>query len=225
MGPSASGGSQRTLGFIGGTGPEGRGLALRFAMAGERVLIGSRNASRAEEAAAGLLKTLPGVAVGGAVNEDVARDADIAVVTVPYEAHRTTLESLAEHLASKIVVDVVAPLSFNKGVASAVSVDEGSAAMQAQATLGRSRVVGAFQSISAQELLVPDRPVDSDVVVCTDDAEAKKIIMGLAEQIDGVRAVDGGGLQNARYVESFTALLLNINRIYHAHSTIRIGGI
>ncbi len=225
MGPSASGGSQRTLGFIGGTGPEGRGLALRFARAGERVLIGSRNASRAEEAAAGLLKTLPGIAVGGAVNEDVARDADIALVTVPYEGHRSTLESLADHLAGKIVVDVVAPLSFNKGVASAVSVDEGSAAMQAQATLGRSRVVGAFQSISAQDLLVPDRPVDSDVVVCTDDAEAKKVIMGLAEEIDGVRAVDGGGLQNARYVESFTALLLNITRIYRTHSTIKIGGV
>ncbi len=132
---------------------------------------------------------------------------------------------MAEHLAGKIVVDVVAPLSFKKGVASALSVDEGSAAMQAQATIGRSKVVGAFQSISAQELLVPDRPLDSDVVVCADDAEAKKIIMGLAEQIDGVRAVDGGALQNARYVESFTALLLNINRIYHAHSTIKIGGV
>ena len=225
MGPSASGGSQRTLGIIGGTGPEGRGLALRFAKAGERVLIGSRDASRAKQAAAGLLKALPGVAVGGAVNEDVARRADIAVITVPYEAHRSTLESLAEHLAGKIVVDVVAPLSFNKGVASAVLVDEGSAATQAQATLGRSRVVGAFQSISAQDLLVPDRPVDSDVVVCADDAEAKKVIMELAEQIEGVRAVDGGALQNARYVESFTALLLNINRIYHAHSTIKIGGI
>ncbi len=225
MGPSACGGSQRTLGFIGGTGPEGRGLALRFAKAGERVLIGSRDASRAEEAAAGLLKTLPGVDVGGAVNEDVARHADIALVTVPYEAHRGTLESLAEHLAGKIVVDVVAPLSFNKGVASAVSVDEGSAAMQAQATLVRSTVVGAFQCISAQELLVPDRRLDSDVVVCADDAEAKKIVMGLAERIDGVRAIDGGGLQNARYVESFTALLLNINRIYRAQSTIKIGGV
>jgi NADPH-dependent F420 reductase len=211
--------------MIGGTGPEGRGLALRFARAGERVLIGSRDAGRAAEAAEALSLTLPEADIAGAANQDVARDADIVFVTLPYEGHRSTLESVANDLRGKIVVDVVAPLSFNKGQASAISVEEGSAAMQAQAILPDSKVVGAFQSISAQDLLDPDKPIDSDAVICADDANAKEIVMRLAQQIEGVRAVDGGRLENACYVESFTALLLNINRIYKAHSTIKIGGI
>ncbi len=225
MTTGSSGGPSRTLGLIGGTGPEGRGLALRFAKSGERVLIGSRDAGRAAEAAEVLSRTLPEAEIAGAINRDVARDADIILVTLPYEGQRITLESIADDVTGKVVVDVVAPLSFSKGLASAISVEEGSAAMQAKAILPGSKVVGAFQSISAQDLLDPDKPIDSDVVVCADDSDAKDLVMRLAEKIDGVRAVDGGRLQNARYVEEFTALLLNINRIYKAHSTLKIGGI
>ena len=116
-------------------------------------------------------------------------------------------------------------MTFSDGRARAVSVPEGSAALEAQAILPGSTVIAAFQNLSAHELLVPDRSVDSDVVVCGDEREAKSMVMRLAEKIKGVRAIDGGGLQYARYVEDFTALLLNINRIYRAHSTLKIGGI
>lgn len=213
------------LGFIGGTGPEGRGLALRFAMAGEQVLIGSRDGARAGEAAESLSPSVPPGSVRGALNPAVASQSDIVFVAVPYAAHRDTLASLKEHLGGKVVVDVVAPLAFSRGRARAVPVEEGSVALQAQAILPRSKVVAAFQTISAHDLLVPDKAIDSDVVVCADDDEARKVVMKLAETIRGLRAVNGGGLENARYVEDFTALLLNINRIYRAHSAIKIVGI
>ena len=213
------------LGFIGGTGPEGRGLALRFAMAGEQVLIGSRDEMRANEAAESIVSVIGSGLVRGALNREVAREADIAIVAVPYGGHRDTLASLKAELDGKVIVDVVAPLAFNKGVASAVHVEDGSVALEAQAILSGSTVVAAFETISAQELLVPEKSIDSDVVVCADDEQAKKLVMALAEKIQGVRAVNGGGLSNARYVEDLTALLLNINRIYKAHSAIKIVGI
>lgn len=213
------------LGLIGGTGPEGRGLALRFALAGNQVLIGSRDADRAAQAAQSVSESAPQGSVRGGVNRDVAREAELAMVAVPYAGHRDTLMSLKQELDGKVVVDLVAPLTFNKRRAEAVRVDEGSAALQAQAILKGSAVVAAFQTISAQDLLVADRTIESDVVVCADDEEAKSRVMTLAEAIKGVRAVDGGGLENARYVEDFTALLLNINRIYKAHSTLKIVGI
>ena len=213
------------LGFIGGTGPEGRGLALRFALAGEQVLIGSRDAERANQAAQSVMESAPEDSIRGGLNQDVTRDADLVLVAVPYAGHKDTLTSLRQELAGKVVVDLVAPLAFNKGQAEAVRVEEGSVALQAQTILSESRVVAAFQTVSAQDLLVPDRSIDSDVVVCADDEDARGTVMRLAETIEGVRAVNGGGLVNARYVEDFTALLLNINRIYKAHSTIKIAGI
>ena len=213
------------LGFLGGTGPEGRGLALRFALNGEHVLIGSRDEERARVAAESVALSAREGLVTGALNADVADRADIVLVAVPYAGHKATLSSLRERLVGKIVVDLVAPLAFEKGMARAIPVEEGSVALQAQAILPESTVAAAFQTISAQDLLVPDRRIDSDVVVCADDIEVKKVVMTLAESIREVRAVDGGGLENARYVEDFTALLLNINRIYKAHSSLRIAGI
>ena len=136
-----------------------------------------------------------------------------------------TLIAIRGRLAGKTVVTVVAPVSFSKGVAAAVPVEEGSAALQAKALLPDSKVAAAFQTISARDLLKPGKPVDSDVVVCANDEDAKAEVSALAEKIEGVRAVDGGGLDNAGYVENFTALLMNINRRYKAHSAIRIVGI
>ena len=213
------------LGLIGGTGPEGRGLALRFALAGERVLIGSRDETRAVDAAESVSAFVPPGTVQGALNPAVAAQADIVFVAVPYAGHRDTLASLKEHLGGKIVVDLVAPLEFVKGRARAILVEEGSAAQQAQSILAESKVVAAFETVSAQDLLIPDKSLDSDIVVCADDREAKDVVMKLAERIKGARAVDGGGLENARYVEDITALLLNINRVYKAHSSIKIVGI
>ena len=213
------------IGFIGGTGPEGRGLALRFALAGEQVLIGSRDDARAREASQSILSLEPSASVSGAANQEVARRADLVFVTVPYRAQRQTLDAVKEQLGGKIVVDVVAPLAFSKGAVRAMPVVEGSAALEAQAVLPDSTIVAAFQTISAHDLLAPDVSVDSDVVVCADDARAKEMVMSLAEKIDGVRAVNGGGLQNATYVENLTALLLNINRLYKVRSAVRIVGI
>ena len=213
------------IGFLGGTGPEGRGLALRFALAGESVIIGSRSGDRADEAAKSVARHAPEGAVRGGLNLEAATQGDIVFVAVPYAGHRATLDSLRGALEGKVVVDVVAPLEFRGGRASALRVDEGSVALEAQAVLSGSIVVGAFQNISADDLLAPERTIDSDVIVCADDADARERVIGLANLIDGVRGVDGGGLQNARYVEDFTAMLLNINRIYGAHSTIKIVGI
>ena len=213
------------IGFIGGTGPEGRGLALRFAMAGGEVAVGSRDAARARAAAESVKALADGLSVIGGLNDEVAERADTVFIAVPYAGHRATLESLRERLDGKTVVDVVAPIAFERGAARAVAVEEGSAAEQARKCLPNSRVVGAFHNLSAEELLKPDALIDADVVVCADDAGAKSAVMNLAETIEGVRAVDGGALANSRYVEELTALLININRIYKAHSTIKIAGI
>ena len=213
------------IGFIGGTGPEGRGLGLRFALAGEQVLIGSRDEKRAQDAAESIAVAAPQSSVAAATNSEVARRADIVFITVPYAAQRPTLEGIKDRLAGKTVVEVVAPLAFSKGVARAIAVAEGSAALEAQAVASGSTVVAAFQTISAHDLLVPDRPIESDVVVCADDVPAREAVMSLAERIEGVRAVNGGGLQNACYVENLTVLLLNINRLYTARSAIKIVGI
>ena len=213
------------IGFIGGTGPEGKGLALRFAMAGDRVAIGSRDAQRAQDAADEVRELQVGLSVSGGLNEQVADESDIVFIAVPYSGHRPTLESLGDRLDGKLVVDVVAPLRFSRGVASAVEVEEGSAAQQAQILLPNSKVVGAFHNLSAEDLMRPNVAIVSDVIVCADDKNAKSRVMELAESINAVRAVDGGGLQNSRYVEELTALLININRIYKAHSTIKIVGI
>ena len=202
------------IGFIGGTGPEGRGLALRFCMAGEQVLIGSRDPDRARQAASDVQANTDNGKVSGTSNEEVAQRSDTIFIAVPYLAQRPTLTDLMDSLDGKIIVSVVAPLSFSKGVASALPVPDGSAALETKALLPGSTVAAAFQTISAHDLLEANKPLDSDVIV-----------MDLAGKIAGVRAVDGGGLANAGYVETLTPLLLNLNRRYKARSAIRITGI
>ena len=213
------------LGFLGGTGPEGRGIALRLGLAGEAVMIGSRDADRAEEAVREL-KSLHNLSeVYGGLNEDVARMSDVAFVTVPFAAQRSLLEPLKEALDGKVVVSTVAPLGFSGGQVHMLPVEEGSAAMQAQALLPGSRVVAALQTVSAHSLLEPATAIEGDVVTCADDEEAKALVMSLVERISALRAVDGGALSNSRYVEGITALLININRLYKARSGIRITGV
>ncbi len=213
------------LGFIGGTGPEGRGLALRFALSGEDVAIGSRDVARAASAAESVREHRPGGRVTSGANAEVADMADVVFIAVPFSSHEAMLRDLAGTLEGKTVVDVVVPMEFRRGRASRVEVDEGSAAQQAQAILPGSTVVGAFHTTSAEDLLVPGRSLGSDVVVCADDSIAKGAVMKLVEMIEGARAVDGGRLKNAAFVEGFTVLLMDINRIYRAHAAIRIVGI
>ena len=213
------------IGFLGGTGPEGRGLALRFALAGEEIMLGSRDLPRAEEAIRRMQHRAPIAGALAGTNARVAQEADMVFLTVPYEAQASLLESLAPALAYKVVVSTVAPLAFHQGQATALPVPEGSAAAQAQRLLPQSQVVAAFQNVSAADLWVPDRPIEGDVVVCSDHESAKEEVMVLAQRIPNLRAVDGGPLVNARYVEQVTALLLNINRIHKARTMIRIMGL
>lgn len=213
------------IGFLGGTGPEGRGMALRLASAGDEVMIGSRDPSRAGEVAQRIKDRGKVENVRGGTNNEVAQESDTLFVTVPYDAQESLLRPLAPALAGKVVVSTVAPLVFAEGAIEAVDVPEGSAAAQAQTLLPNSRVVAAFQNISAAELWAPGRKVEGDVVVCSDHPDAKHTVMAIAPRIPSLRAVDGGGLANAHYVEEVTALLLNINRIYKARSMIRITGL
>ncbi|WP_435826396.1 NADPH-dependent F420 reductase [Nonomuraea dietziae] len=207
-----------TIGILGGTGDQGKGLARRFALAGHPVLIGSRDAGRAQEAADSI-----GNGARGAENAAVAAEADIVIVAVPWDGHKATLSTLREPLAGKIVVDCVNPLGFDKQGAYALPVEEGSAAQQAAAVLPDSRVVAAFHHVSAVLLLDPvvDK-VDLDVLVLGDDREATDTVQALASVIAGVRGVYGGRLRNAHQVEALTANLISINRRYKAHAGVRL---
>ncbi len=210
--------SSLVVGFLGGTGDQGRGLALRLARAGQRVVVGSRDAGRAQTAATAL-----GPNASGATNADCARQADIVVVAVPWDGHRALLASLADELAGKVVVDCVNPMGFDKQGAYALRVDEGSAAQQAAAILPRSTVTAAFHHVSA--LLLLDEQIDSidtDVLVLGDDRAATDLVQALASRIRGMRGVYGGRLRNAGQVEALTANLISINRRYKAHAGVRI---
>ena len=214
-----------TLAIVGGTGPEGRGLALRFAMAGYPIVIGSRDAGRATEAARGLLEIKPGLPITGAANADAAGEADWTLLAVPYEGLEATTQALAPRLAGKLVTSVVAPLTFEGGVAKAVVVPQGSAAELVAGLLPDSRVTSAFHNLSARDLLRPDVELEGDVVVCGNDEDARGQTIELAASVKNLRGVDAGDLSNSRYVEDLTALLLNINKRYKAHSTIKLVGL
>ena len=218
----------RTIALIGGTGPEGRGLALRFALAGRDVVIGSRDAARGESIAAELRESLAGRdglgELSGAANADAVAQAEIVVVTVPYEGHATTLSDLAGALAGKIVVDAVVPVRFERGPRP-VEVAAGSATEEAAALLPDSRVTGAFHNLSAEVLLDPDEPVHADVLVTGGDEETKRTVCALAEEIEGVRAVDAGPLRYSRFVEGLTILLIGINMRHRARTHVQVSGL
>ena len=216
-----------TIALVGGTGPEGRGLATRFALAGHRVVIGSRDAARGEAGAAEVLAGLGNRAhgaVSGADNATAVAEADLVVIVVPYAAHRSTLEGLREALTGKIVVDAVVPVVFDRGPRP-VEVADGSATEEAAAILPASRVVGAFHNLAAEVLLDPDATVGADVFITGADAEAKQMVMALAGEIAGVRGIDAGPLRFSRFVEQITILIIGINGRYKAHTGVRVVGL
>lgn len=214
------------LAFVGGTGPEGLGLAIRFAASGHHVAIGSRSTERGEEGAAKIAEAVPGATVSGGENAATVAGADVVFLTFPYSGQAPTLEAIGGALDGAIVCDVVAPLEFVRGKgAVALDVDGNSAAEEAATALPNARVVSAFQNMSAEKLMELDKPVEADVLVCGDDKEAKAVIMALADEIDGVRGVDGGALGNSRYVEMLTSLLINLNRVHKTQTSVRIAGV
>jgi len=209
-----------TVGILGGTGDQGRGLGRRLAMAGNRVIIGSRDAGRAESAAA-TIGSPPQVT--GAANEDAARAADLVIAAVPWEGHADLLTRLASALEGKIVVDCVNSIGFDSHGCYSIEVEAGSAAEQAAAVLPGSTVVGAFHHVSAVLLLDPEvDKMDLDVLVLGDDRHATDLVQALAERIPGIRGVYAGRLRNCGQVEAFTANLVSINRRYKAHAGLRI---
>jgi 8-hydroxy-5-deazaflavin:NADPH oxidoreductase len=213
----------RIIGVIGGTGPQGRGLAYRWAVAGLPVVIGSRDAARAESAAQSLNALAGASGVRGLANDRCASVADIVVVAVPWEGHSATIEPLRAPLTGKIVVDCVNPLGFDNRGPFALTVPEGSAAAQAAALLPDSTVVAAFHHVSA--VLLCDETidkVDTDVLVLGDDRPAVQTVIALADRIPGTRGIYGGRLRNAGQVEALTANLIAINRRYSAHAGLRI---
>ena len=213
-----------SVGILGGTGDQGRGLAYRLARAGQRVVIGSRAASRGGVAAAALsaLAGVPaGVLTGG--DNEAACATDVVIVAVPWEGHAELLAGLRDNLAGRIVVDCVNPLGFDKQGAYPLRVPEGSAAQQAAALLPDSRVCAAFHHLSAVLLVDPDvERMELDVLVLGDDREATGVVQALAGRVDGMRGVYAGRLRNAGQVEALTANLIAVNRRYKAHAGIRL---
>ncbi|MFF2653695.1 NADPH-dependent F420 reductase [Streptomyces sp. NPDC058045] len=206
------------VGVLGGTGPQGRGLAHRLARAGQRVLIGSRDAERARTTAAGL-----GDGIEGTGNAEAARRSDVVIVAVPWEGHARTLAALAGELAGKLVVDCVNPLGFDKKGAYALKPEEGSAAEQAAALLPESRVTAAFHHLSAVLLLDPEAErIDTDVMVLGEERADVEIVQALAGRVPGMRGVFAGRLRNAHQVESLVANLISVNRRYKAHAGLRV---
>lgn len=211
-----------TIAVLGGTGPQGRGLARRFAAAGLKVVLGSRAADRAEEVARDLAAAVGGDVTGGD-NRTAAALGEIVLVVVPWEGHAELLAGLVDELRGKLVVDCVNPLGFDRSGPFALPVPEGSAVQQAQALLPDSTVVGAFHHLSAPLLEDPSiTDLDTDVLVLGDDREAVDAVTSLAAVLPGVRGVYGGRQRNAHQVEALTANLIAINRRYKAHAGVRI---
>ncbi len=220
------------VGILGGTGPQGRGLAVRWAAAGQRVLLGSRDADRAVEVAAAVATRATAAAGGGEVwvqggaNADVAGAADLVVVAVPFAGHAELLTELAAPLAGKVVVDCVVPMGWDELGAHVLEVAEGSVTQQAAALLPDSTVVGAFHHLSAVSLEDLSQPtLDGDVMVVGDDRAAMDLVQALAGQLPGLRGVYAGRLRNARQVEALTINLVSVNRRYKTHAGLRVTGV
>lgn len=206
------------VGIIGGTGPQGRGLAKRLSAAGITVVIGSRDAERAKQVAAEL-----GPDAEGLDNADCARRADIVIIAVPWDGHRDQVIALAPELVDKVVVDCVNPMGFDKQGPFVIPVAEGSAAQQAQALLPDSVVVGAFHHLSAVSLLDDEvTDIGADVLVVGDDRLATDLVQELASHLAGCRGVYAGRLRNAGQVEGMTANLIAINKRYKVHAGLRV---
>jgi hypothetical protein len=217
------------IGVIGGTGAQGFGLALRWAQAGETIIIGSREARRAQHAAEKIKKKLgPEAKVSGDENRAVCAACDVLVLTVPFEAHAAVLKDLKPSIRSGvIVVDTTVPLAASVGgrTTRTLSVWQGSAAEQTAELLSREiSVVAAFENVGAK-MLTGAGPVECDVIVCGNDRDAVKTVRHLAAKIPGVRALDGGPLENARALEQITALLIGFSVRNKTHCGIRITGL
>lgn len=220
----------RKIGILGGTGPEGSGLAYRWTCAGEEVVIGSRDAQRAEHTATQVRARVGGAAsIEGVENARVVALCDVVVLTVPFSGHAALLKQIKSLWKPEtVVIDTTVPLAATVGGAATrmLGVWQGSAAEQARELLPANvSLAAAFQNLGAEQLS-KDEDVDCDILVCSDDEKAKQVALELAGKIPGARALNGGKLENARIVESLTALLVGLNIRYKVHGAgIRFTGL
>jgi 8-hydroxy-5-deazaflavin:NADPH oxidoreductase len=219
----------RTIAVIGGTGSEGRGLALRWARAGETVIIGSRDAARAQSTADAIRQRVgPQAKVSGLENTAACAASDLLMLTVPFEGQAALLKQLKPAVRSgSVLIDATVPLAASVGgrASRTIGVWQGSAAQQTAELVPKGvSVVAAFQNVSA-DVLNGDEDVDCDVIVCSDDPQATQVAIELAVKIPRVRAIDGGKLENARIVEQITALLIGLNIRHEGHGGVRITGL
>jgi NADPH-dependent F420 reductase len=222
--------SNQPIAIIGGTGDQGKGLALRWACAGFEIIIGSRDAERAKSAALEIRETLGGaVSINGMANRDAAAIAPVIVLTIPFAAQIATIKDIHDHITpGSLLVDVTVPLETAVGGKSTrtLGVWAGSAAEQCAELAPKSaQVVSAFHNVGAEALTRLTHDVECDIIVCGNDKIQRDRIKPLVEAIPGCRYVDGGPLANSRTVEALTALLIGINIRYKAHSGIRITGV
>lgn len=217
--------------IVGGTGPEGSGLALRLAVGGYRVLLGSRDPERAAGATRDLrarvadATTRSGGSLEGLRNDAAIAAADVVFICLPYPALDPFLAEWGPLLAGKVVVDVVVPLAFSNGHVGLVDLASPSVSADIQARIPAARIVAAFKNVSAVHLLAVDGPVEGDVLLAGDDADAKRAVATLVRAIPDLRAVDAGPLANAGFLESLTALEISMNRLHKARTGIHILGL
>jgi len=219
----------RTIAVIGGTGPAGTGLALRWVRAGETVIIGSRDAALAQSTADAIRQRVGRQAnISGLENAAACAASDLLVLTVPFEGQAALLKQLKPALRpGSVLIDATVPLAASVGgrASRTIGVWQGSAAQQTAELVPKGvSVAAAFQNVSA-EVLNGDEDIDCDVIVCSDDPAATQVAMELAVKIPRVRAIDGGKLENARIVEHITALLIGLNVRHKGHGGVRVTGL
>ncbi|MEU5949907.1 NADPH-dependent F420 reductase [Micromonospora sp. NPDC047465] len=214
------------IAVVGGTGPQGRGLGYRLALAGHEVVLGSRDAERATTAAEELTQQAGVARITGAANLAAAESAGIVLLAVPYDGHAQLVTSLARAMAGKIVISCVNPLSFDRFGPYGRNVLAGSAAEEAAELVPSATVVGAFHHLAAPLLLNPEADLShEDVLVCGDDIAAKERVMALAADVTGGRALDAGRLRLARQLEPLTAVLISVNKRYKTRSGLALTGL
>ena len=213
------------IGIIGGTGSEGKALAIRLASIGDEVIIGSRHESKAKAVAENITSTSTKFKIQGMSNFNAAQNSELVIITVPYGSQKIVLNEIKSELYKKIVINTVVPLVFNNSKVFLESVLDGSAALEAKRILIDSFVIAAFQTISSDQLIDLEVKIDSDVIICGDDIDAKQTVIKLINRMNGLRPIDAGSLYNSIYIENLTSLLVNINKTNKVNSAVRITGI
>lgn len=216
---------KHSIAVIGGTGPQGRGLAYRFALAGHEVTLGSRDAARASAKADEINERIGDGTVRGLTNSEAAAGAQLVLVAVPWDGYADLVAGLAEELADKIVICCVNPLGFDGDGPYGLVLQESAAEITAR-LVPRAKVVGAFHHVAALSLWKsPDLLSHEDVLVCGADPDAKAVVQDLAAAVTGKRGIDAGALRLARQLEPLTAVLISMNKRYKTRSGVAISGI